>query len=88
MAYVFDVGVQVHACGSPLSTAAALHLECAIPNFVIHEHHTYALSPHNRALCLYDYQPVNGRFSVPDRPGLGQEISETAYQNCDMVTIQ
>lgn len=31
MAHVFDVGVQVHACGSPLSTAAALHLECAIP---------------------------------------------------------
>lgn len=59
MAYTFDVGVQVHACGSPICTAAALHLECAIPNFVIHEHHTYALSPYNRELCIHDYQPDN-----------------------------
>ena len=88
MAHVFDVGVQVHACGSPLSTAAALHLECAIPNFVIHEHHTYALSPYNKALCIHDYQPVNGKFSVPDLPGLGNELSEVAFRNCDRVTIQ
>ena len=88
MAHVFDVGVQVHACGSPLSTAAALHLECAIPNFVIHEHHTYALSPYNKELCIHDYQPVNGKFSVPDLPGLGNELSELAFRNCDRVTIQ
>lgn len=88
MAHVFDVGVQVHACGSPLSTAAALHLECAIPNFVIHEHHTYALSPYNKELCIHDYQPVNGKFSVTDLPGLGNELSEVAFRNCDRVTIQ
>lgn len=88
MAHVFDVGVQVHACGSPLSTAAALHLECAIPNFVIHEHHTYALSPYNKELCIHDYQPVNGKFSVPDLPGLGNELSEVAFRNCNRVTIQ
>ena len=88
MAHVFDVGVQVHACGSPLSTAAALHLECAIPNFVIHKHHTYALSPYNKELCIHDYQPVNGKFSVPDLPGLGNELSEVAFKNCDRVTIQ
>ena len=88
MAHVFDVGVQIHACGSPLSTAAALHLECAIPNFVIHEHHTYALSPYNKELCIHDYQPVNGKFSVPDLPGLGNELSEVAFRNCDRVTIQ
>ena len=88
MAHVFDVGVQVHACGSPLSTAAALHLECAIPNFVIHEHHTYALSPYNKELCIHDYQPVNGKFSVPDLPGLGNELSEVAFKNSDRVTIE
>lgn len=88
MAYTFDVGVQVHACGSPLSTAAALHLECAIPNFVIHEHHTYARTRYNRELCIYDYQPVEGKFSVPDLPGLGQELAGIAFKNCDKVTIQ
>ena len=62
--------------------------ECAIPNFVIHEHHTYALSPYNKELCIHDYQPVNGKFSVPDLPGLGNELSEVAFRNCDRVTIQ
>ena len=86
MAHVFDVGVQVHACGSPLSTAAALHLECAIPNFVIHEHHTYALSPYNKELCIHDYQPVNGKFSVPDLPGLGNELSQELRPRHDPVS--
>ena len=88
MAYVYDVGVQVHACGSPISTAAALQIEAAIPNFVIHEHHPYALSPYNRELCIYDYQPEHGRYRVPDRPGIGQELSETAFKNAKIVTIQ
>lgn len=88
MAYTFDVGVQIHACGSPLSTAAALHIECAIPNFVIHEHHIYARTGYNRELCIYDYQPVEGKFEVPDLPGLGNELSEAAFRNCDKVTIQ
>ena len=88
MAYVYDVGVQVHACGSPISTAAALQIEAAIPNFVIHEHHTYALSPYNRELCIYDYQPEHGSYRVPDRPGIGQELSETAFKNAKIVTIQ
>lgn len=88
MAYVFDVGVQVHACGSPISTAAALQLECVIPNFVIHEHHTYALSPCNIELCKYDYQPDRGWFEIPDLPGIGQELSEKAFASCDRATIQ
>ncbi len=88
MAYTYDVGVQVHACGSPISTAAALQVEAVIPNFVIHEHHTYALSPYNKEICIYDYQPVNGKFEVPDLPGIGQELSETAFKNARIVTIQ
>ena len=88
MAYTFDVGVQIHACGSPLSTAAALQIEAAIPNFVIHEHHIYARTPQNRELCIYDYQPVNGKYEVPELPGLGNELSELAIQHSDRVTIQ
>ena len=71
-----------------ISTAAALQIEAAIPNFVIHEHHTYALSPYNRELCIYDYQPEHGRYRVTDRPGIGQELSETAFKNAKIVTIQ
>jgi galactonate dehydratase len=39
MAATYDVGVQINVCASPLCTAAALQLECAIPNICIHEHY-------------------------------------------------
>ena len=75
-AHVYDILVQVHVCGSPVATAAALHLETAIPNFGIHEHHTRALYPDNIALCTTDLQPVNGIFAVPEEPGLGIELAD------------
>jgi L-alanine-DL-glutamate epimerase-like enolase superfamily enzyme len=88
MAYVHDVGVQIHTCGSQISTTAALHIECAIPNFTIHEHNVWALTPSNRAMCIHDYQPQNGSFAIPDLPGIGNEISDSAFRNSDIVTIE
>lgn len=90
MAYVYDISVQAHVCASPLSTAAALHLESVIPNFVIHEHHTNNLKQYNKDLCTVDFQPVNGKFKVPEGPGLGCEISEYALtDNVDeKVTVE
>ena len=69
MAYAYDVGVQCHACGSPLANVVALHLEAVIPNFVIHEHHAVNLTPYNKSYCIYDYQPINGKYKIPDLPG-------------------
>lgn len=37
-------GVQIHVCGGPIATAAALQLEATIPNFVIHERHNANLT--------------------------------------------
>jgi L-alanine-DL-glutamate epimerase-like enolase superfamily enzyme len=59
-----------------------------IPNFIIHEHHRNALLPHNRELCIYDYQPVNGTYKVPELPGLGNEFSEKALTCCDKITVE
>ncbi|API86621.1 mandelate racemase/muconate lactonizing enzyme family protein [Francisella uliginis] len=75
---MYDVKIQAHVCGGPIATAASLHLETAIPNFIIHEHHTYALKDFNRELCIQDPQPINGYFEAPDVPGLGIEINEKA----------
>jgi L-alanine-DL-glutamate epimerase-like enolase superfamily enzyme len=88
MAYVYDVNVQAHVCASPLSTAVALHFEAAIPNFVIHEHHRNALIQYNRDLCIHDYQPKQGRFQIPELPGLGNEFSEKAFHDSVKVTVQ
>lgn len=88
MAYTYDVSVQAHVCSSPLSTVAALHLESVIPNFVIHEHHVFNLHEYNKQYCVHDYQPVDGKYSVPDLPGLGNEWSEYALTTCDKVTVK
>ena len=88
MAHAYDIGVQVHVCASPLCTAAALHVEAVIPNFVIHEHHVFNTQQFNKELCIHDYQPVNGRISIPDLPGIGNELSEFALTHCDKVTVQ
>ncbi len=87
MAHIYDVSVQAHVCGSPISKAVALHLETAIPNFIIHEHHINSLNPENRAIGVYDYQPVKGRYTVPELPGIGQELSEEAVKRAIMKEI-
>lgn len=88
MAHVYDVGVQAHVCASPLSTAAALQLEAAIPNFTIHEHHVYNRYDYNKQLCVRDYQPINGYFEIPDLPGLGNELSDFCFSHGEVVTVE
>ena len=75
-AFMYDVQVQAHVCGGPVATAVSLHLESAIPNFYIHEHHTYALKQWNRELCIQDYQPKDGFMVVPEVPGIGIELND------------
>lgn len=87
MAYTYETGVQIHVCGSPLVTAASLHLECAIPNFVIHEYNINTVMPKMVGLTKYDPQPVNGMFEVPELPGIGNEIAPFAFEHSEVVTI-
>jgi L-alanine-DL-glutamate epimerase-like enolase superfamily enzyme len=85
-AYIYDVSVQPHIAGSPISIAAALHLEAAIPNFIIHEHHFP--NQHGRKLAVHDYQPEKGYFTVPELPGLGNEISEYAISRSIKAVVE
>jgi len=87
-AHTYDITVQIHTCGSPITTAAALQLEAVIPNFQIHEHHTFALKRANREYCLQDYQPVNGRYTTPDLPGLGLELNEEVISRSPCVVVK
>ena len=80
LANTFGVTVQTHTCNTPISIAASLHLEIAIPNFIIHEHHTVNTIEEVREMRLYDYQPVDGYYTVPEIPGIGNELSEKALR--------
>lgn len=75
-ANLYDINVQGHVCGSPVSVAAALHLETAIPNFIIHEHISQSTCPGNCALVEQDMQPKNSYITVSDEPGLGITLNE------------
>lgn len=88
MAHVYDVTVQIHVCGGPISTAAALHMEAAIPNFMIHELHRYALLKPNTRTCIHNYMPSKGRYTVPELPGLGQELTPETIAASDIITVK
>ena len=88
MAQVYDVGVQIHVCGGPIATAAALQVEAVIPNFVIHEEHNANLLTVFKEAGKYYYAPKNGFYEVPDLPGIGQEMSEKAMATAKKVVIK
>ena len=88
MAQVYDVGVQIQVCGGPIATAAALQVEAAIPNFVIHEEHNANLLKVFKEAGKYYHAPVNGFYDVPELPGIGQEMSEKAMATARRVVIE
>jgi L-alanine-DL-glutamate epimerase-like enolase superfamily enzyme len=59
-------------------------MEAAIPNFTIHEHHVCNRMDTSKGLTKYNLQPVNGSFSLPELPGLGNEFLESAISNACM----
>jgi L-alanine-DL-glutamate epimerase-like enolase superfamily enzyme len=88
MAHVYDATAQMHVCGGPIATAAALQMEAAIPNFIIHELHRFALLEANTKTCKYNYLPKNGYYDVPDLPGLGQELTDETIRASYVVTVK
>ena len=87
MAQVYDVGVQIHVCGGPIATAAALQVEAVIPNFVIHEEHNANLLKVFKEAGKYYYAPKDGYYEVPELPGIGQEMSEQAMTTATKVVV-
>ncbi len=87
LAWIYESDVQIHVCGSPIVTAASLQLEAAIPNFIIHEYNVNTELEDMFKLAKYNYAPEDGYYSIPDRPGIGNEISDLAYEISDVVTI-
>ena len=88
LAQLYDVSIQTHTCNSVISVAVALHVEAAIPNFIIHEHHVTNTFVSNTSNGIYNYQPVNGYFDIPEIPGIGQELSDYALKNAEIYTIR
>lgn len=88
MAAVYDIGVQIHVCGGPISTAAALQLEASIPNFVIHEEHDWNLVDNYVNAATHYYCPKNGYYDIPELPGIGLEMTEEEMAKSEKVLIK
>ncbi|GHS98498.1 racemase [Synergistales bacterium] len=88
LAHVHEITVQAHVAGTGVAEVAAIHAETAIPNFCIHEHHQKALLPEYIELCVHNYQPVKGRYTAPNLPGLGQDFTEKVYNDSDRILVK
>ncbi|MBR3004965.1 MAG: mandelate racemase/muconate lactonizing enzyme family protein [Lachnospiraceae bacterium] len=88
MAELYEVGVQIHVCGSPLIASASIQLEAAIPSFTIHEYNVNTNTEGFIALTKYNPVPVRSYLDVPDLPGIGNEISEKAFTVSDVYTVE
>ena len=79
MAEAYYVAVAPHNPLSPVATAACLHLDAAIPNFLIQEV-VYGL-PGRTAIVNEPIERVtNGYVELPRKPGLGVELNHDIVQ--------
>jgi galactonate dehydratase len=77
MAEASYVQVAPHNATGPIGTAAAVHLDAVIPNFLIQEYFVVQ-APWIDQVVSGGPRAVNGEIVVPDRPGLGVELNEAA----------
>ena len=75
----YHIGVAPHNCNGPVGTAATVHADFSIPNFIIQEWFPYE-QPEHYALVEGAYEPTHkdGYLALPERPGLGVELTEKA----------
>jgi galactonate dehydratase len=72
----YHCAVVTHNFLGPLVTAASVHLDAAIPNFITQEYTTADEGPHNavfKTVCRRE----GGYIPIPEAPGLGVELDET-----------
>jgi galactonate dehydratase len=85
LAETYYVAVAPHHDGGPVSTAAALHLAAALPNFVLQQV-PFRQADEDRALraalCgrAALERPIDGFLELPAGPGLGIEIDERSLE--------
>lgn len=86
MAEAYDVAIAPHCPIGPLALAACLHLAAATPNFALQEmslgiHYNGPSEDLTTLIRNPDLFAVrDGAVAIPDGPGLGVEIDETAVR--------
>jgi galactonate dehydratase len=78
MAQTYYIPVAPHNAYGPVQTAANLHIDASIPNFLIQEFFYNDLTAYNEILKEPFPYAKDGYFDLPTKPGLGVDINEKA----------
>ena len=79
LAEAYHSAVVTHNFLGPLITAASLHLDTSIPNFITQE---YTKSDESEDFAVYKvaYQREGGYIPIPEAPGLGIELDDSLIE--------
>lgn len=81
MAEAYYQAIVPHNIGSPVATAATVHVGATIPNFVGLEYHAREVPWWEQLLSPEEPFIQDGRVQVPDSPGLGIELDWDTVEN-------
>jgi galactonate dehydratase len=85
MADASGISMAPHACEGPIGGIASLHVDAAMPNFLVQEI-CGGVTPSKEDKIWEEWlgfpamRMVNGRFPLPDKPGLGFDLTEDALK--------
>ncbi|MEW5975503.1 MAG: galactonate dehydratase [Acidobacteriota bacterium] len=85
MAEASGISMAPHACEGPIGGLATVHVDAAMPNFLVQEICS-GVEPEMKERVWEEWlgfpamRMVDGRFPLPDKPGLGFELSEEALK--------
>jgi len=83
MAEASGISMAPHACEGPIGGLATLHVDAATPNFLVQEICS-GVKPERKEKVWEEWlgfpamRMVDGYFPLPEKPGLGFELSEQA----------
>jgi galactonate dehydratase len=83
LAGISGISMAPHACEGPIGAIATLHVDAALPNFLIQETCRAPMITTQDKIWEDWFghpvmQTVNGCFRLPDKPGLGFELNEAS----------
>jgi galactonate dehydratase len=83
MANISNISMAPHACEGPIGGLATLHVDSAMPNFLVQEICSF-VKPGDKEKIWAEWfgfpamRMVDGRVPLPTKPGLGFELSEAS----------
>ena len=85
MTSLSGISMAPHACEGPIAGLATVHVDAAMPNFLVQEVCS-GVVPEMKEKAWEEWlgfpamRMVDGRYPLPDKPGLGFDVNETALK--------